>query len=120
MEITMTNFKIQAIALAIFIFLLCGARASSAQSCSAFPLPVGSIFAGQTVNSAIGIDFSICAAAARFTATFKYLETFDAVLNFGTPEIGGTAGAGTSFSSQICARKFARSISSRLRPGGNR
>ncbi|HTW25028.1 MAG TPA: choice-of-anchor Q domain-containing protein [Candidatus Baltobacteraceae bacterium] len=37
-----------------------------------FPLAVGTINAGQTGTASVPIDFSSCAASARFTATFTY------------------------------------------------
>jgi hypothetical protein len=55
---------------------------------STFPLSLGTIFAGQTVTSAVGIDFSSCAAAARFTATITYGASYNLVANSG--EITGT------------------------------
>lgn len=53
-----------------------------------FPLALGTIFAGQTVNSAVGINFSSCEAAARFTATFTYGGSYNLIS--GSGEFTGT------------------------------
>jgi hypothetical protein len=42
---------------------------------TAFPLQIGTLTAGQTGSANVIIDFTGCAAAARFTATFTYTAT---------------------------------------------
>jgi hypothetical protein len=46
---------------------------------SALPLQVPTIFAGQTGFADVTIDFTGCAASARFTATFTYSANFGTV-----------------------------------------
>jgi Divergent InlB B-repeat domain len=44
-----------------------------------FPLSIGTLLASQTGTADVLIDFSSCAAAARFTATFTYTANYGTV-----------------------------------------